>query len=89
MFKRRLERARLGGVFTQITVRNSMSAETEVHLSNMRGSAVTVGNRTHLLLMPTWRPKWSDHMQPATEATTLGCGLIGLVTFEQKARTGR
>ena len=66
-----------------------MNTETEVYLATMRGTAVTVGNRTHILLRPKWRPRWSDHMQPATETPMLGSGLIGLVEFEEFARTGR
>lgn len=66
-----------------------MNSETEVYLPSMRGTAFTVGKRTHILLRPKWRPRWSDHMQPESEAPTLGCGLIGFVAFEETVRTGR
>jgi hypothetical protein len=66
-----------------------MSSQAEVRLPNMRGSAVTVGNRTHLLLMPNWRPRWSDHMRPTAEAPTLGSGQSGFEAFKENVRTGR
>ena len=84
-----MERAGKIGVVTPDTVRDAMSSEVEVYLPNMRGAAVTVGKRTHVLLQPKWRPRWSDHMHPETEAPMLGSGLIGLLTFTNDARNGR
>ena len=66
-----------------------MSSEVEVYLPNMRGAAVTVGKRTHVLLQPKWRPRWSEEMHPKNETPTLGSGLIGLFTFEESVRNGR
>ena len=65
------------------------SSEVEVYLPNMRGTAVTVGKRTHVLLQPKWRPRWSEEMHPNTETPTLGSGLIGLLAFEESVRNGR
>lgn len=66
-----------------------MSSEAEVHLRNMRGASVTVGNRTHLLLTPQWRPSWSAHMRPADEEPTLSAGLAGLEAFKEQVRSRR
>ncbi len=66
-----------------------MNSQVEVYLPSMRGTAVTVGNRTHVLLVQKWRPRWSDHMQPVIETPTLGNGLIGLMEFKENTRIGR
>lgn len=69
---------------------DAMNSQVEVYLPSMRGTAVTVGNRTHVLLVQKWRPRWwSEHLKPVVETPTLGSGLIGLIEFKENARTAR
>ena len=86
---KRMERTGEIGVVTRDTARDAMSSEVKIYLPNMRGAAVTIGQRTHVLFQPKWRPRWSDHMHPETEVPMLGAGLIGLLTFADDVRNGR
>lgn len=61
-----------------------MSSEVEVYLPNLRGSAVTVGKRTHILLHTRWQPRWSEHLKLETNDSNLGSDLIGLLAAEKE-----
>lgn len=64
-------------------------SEVEVYLPTMRGAAVTIGKRTHVLLQTKRPPSWAQELNAPQPAPTLGNGLLGLVEYVAQMKAER